>query len=70
MRTILVTGGEGDGYGIGSDESYSVLEVAKMLNDDIEMLPERKGNRMTGQVVTDKTKELGWSPLHSLEKYI
>ena len=62
--------GEGDGYGIGSDESYSVLEVAKMFNSEIELLPERKGNRMSGDVITDKTKELGWSPLHSLEKYI
>jgi UDP-glucose 4-epimerase len=62
--------GEGDGYGIGSDESYSVLEVAKMLNGEIEMLPERKGNRMTGDVVTDKTKELGWNPSYSLEEYI
>ena len=62
--------GEGDGYGIGSDKSYSILEVAKMFNSEIELLPERKGNRMSGDVITDKTKELGWSPLHSLEKYI
>jgi 4-hydroxy 2-oxovalerate aldolase len=26
------------------------------------MLPERKGNRMTANVMTDKTKALGWSP--------
>ena len=62
--------GEGDGYGIASDKSYSILEVAKMFNSEIELLPERKGNRMSGDVITDKTKELGWSPLHSLEKYI
>ena len=62
--------GEGYGYGIGSDKSYSILEVAKMFNSEIELLPERKGNRMSGDVITDKTKELGWSPLHSLEKYI
>ena len=62
--------GEGDGYGIGSDKSYSILEVAKMFNSEIELLPERKCNRMSGDVITDKTKELGWSPLHSLEKYI
>ena len=62
--------GNGDGFGIGSDESYSVLEVVKMLNGNIEMLPERKGNRMTGEVVTNKTKGLGWKPSHSLEEYI
>ena len=51
--------GQGDGYGIGCDKPYSVLEVAEMFDTDIEMLPERNGNRMTGEVVTDKTKELG-----------
>ena len=62
--------GNGDGYGIGSDESFSVLEVAKMFNGEIEMLPERKGNRMTGEVVTEKTKALGWKPKHNLKTYI
>ena len=62
--------GSGDGYGIGSDESFSVLEVAKMFNGEIEMLPERKGNRMTGEVVTEKTKALGWKPKHNLKTYI
>ena len=62
--------GNGDGYGIGSDESFSVLEVAKMFNGEIEMLPERKGNRMTGEVVTEKTKALGWNPKHNLKTYI
>ena len=62
--------GNGDGYGIGSDESFSVLEVAKMFKGEIEMLPERKGNRMTGEVVTEKTKALGWKPKHDLKTYI
>ncbi len=62
--------GQGDGYGIGCDKSYSVLEVAEMFDTDIEMLPERNGNRMTGQVITDKTKELGWNAKHNLKDYI
>ena len=67
---LIGENGEGDGYGIGSDQSYSVLDIAKMLNGEIKMLPERKGNRMTGDVITDKTKELGWKPSHNLESYI
>lgn len=62
--------GQGDGYGIGCDKPYSVLEVAEMFDTDIEMLPERNGNRMTGKVVTDKTKALGWNAKHSLKDYI
>jgi len=62
--------GYGDEFGIGSDESFSILEVAKMFDTEIEMLPERPGNRMTSDVVTDKTKKLGWMPKHSLSAYI
>ena len=62
--------GQGDGYGIGCDKSYSVLEVAEMFGGEIEMLPERPGNRMSGEVVTEKTKALGWKAQHSLKDYI
>jgi len=62
--------GYGDEFGIGSPESFSILEVAKMFGGTIEMLPERKGNRMTADVVTDKTEALGWSPKRQLEDYI
>jgi UDP-glucose 4-epimerase len=62
--------GYGDEFGIGSPESFSILEVAKMFGGQIEMLPERKGNRMTADVVTDKTAALGWSPKRTLHDYI
>ena len=62
--------GQGDGYGIGCDKSYSILEVAKMFGGEIEMLPERPGNRMSGEVITEKTKALGWKAKHSLKDYI
>ena len=38
--------GYGDEFGIGSEESFSILEVAKLFDGKIEMLPERRGNRM------------------------
>lgn len=62
--------GYGDEFGIGCPDAYSILEVAKLFGGEIEMLPERKGNRMTAEVVTDKTKALGWSPKRSLVDYI
>ena len=52
--------GEGDNYGIGCSESFSVLEVANMFGSEIIMLPERKGNRMDAELVCEKTKNLGW----------
>jgi len=62
--------GYGDDFGIGSPESYSILEIAQMFGTEIEMLPERKGNRMTADVVTSKTEGLGWKPKFSIRDYI
>lgn len=62
--------GYGDEFGIGSPESFSIIEVAKLFNGPIEMLPERKGNRMTADVITTKTKALGWSSKRKLNHYI
>ncbi|NVK74852.1 MAG: NAD-dependent epimerase/dehydratase family protein [Oceanospirillaceae bacterium] len=62
--------GYGDEFGIGSEEGFSVLDVANMFGGHVEMLPERKGNRMTADVVTDKTKALGWTAKRTLLDYI
>ena len=63
--------GYGDDYGIGSPESYTILEIANMFqNAKIEMLPERAGNRMTAEVKTEKTIALGWLPRYSVIDYI
>jgi len=62
--------GYGDEFGIGSSEAFTVLEVAEMFGGEIRMLPERKGNRMTADVMTDKTQALGWSPKRNLADYI
>lgn len=72
--------GYGDEFGIGSNEAYSIIEVAEMfLNMNIKeaikkrkiiMLPERRGNRMNAEVVTDKTRFLGWKPKKHLKDWI
>ena len=62
--------GYGDEFGIGSPEAYSIKEIAQMFGGEIQMLPERKGNRMTADVVTDKTEALGWKPTKSIKNYI
>jgi UDP-glucose 4-epimerase len=62
--------GKGDGYGIGSDAAYSVLDVAQLFEGEVLMMPERKGNRMLGGVQNEKTKALGWQIKHNLKEYI
>jgi len=72
--------GYGDEFGIGSGEAYTILEVAQMFcampideaidSGKVIMLPTRRGNRMSAEVVTEKTKALGWEPKRRLEDYI
>ena len=62
--------GYGDEFGIGSGEAFSIVEVAKMYGGEIQMLPERKGNRMTADVISAKTEALGWKAKRKLIDYI
>jgi len=62
--------GEGDGFGIGSDEKYTILDLVEMLGANALFTPVKDGNRMDAHLVTDKTKQLGWEPKNSLPDYI
>ncbi len=62
--------GEGDGYCIGSENTYSILEIAKFFGARIKMLPKKKGDRLSSTIDLSKMKELGWSAKHNIEDYI
>ncbi|MDB5225303.1 MAG: ADP-L-glycero-D-manno-heptose-6-epimerase [Candidatus Adlerbacteria bacterium] len=62
--------GEGDEFGLGAAEPYSVLEVAELFGDPIEMMPEAQGNRMDAALDTTKSRALGWSQKRFLRDYI
>ena len=57
-------------FQIGASESYSVMEVAEMFGGKIEMLPERKGNRMDSTIDTSAIRALGWEQKNFLKDYI
>ena len=68
---LLVTkNGNGDNYGIGSEDLYSINEVAKMFGGEIEYLPERRGNRESSELMSDKIVDLGWKSKKNLRDYI
>lgn len=67
---IVSERGQGDGYGIGCETAYDVLSVAKAFGGPIEMVPGRRGNRMSAPVHSDKTKALGWEAKYNLLDYI
>ena len=60
----------GDDFGIGAKANYSILDIAKMFSKEIEMLPERAGNRMSSFMDTKKTEELGWDTEKELVEHI
>ena len=72
VEGLLLVGekGKGDEYGIGSPETYTVMEIAEMFGGEIQMLPERKGNRMWAEVITEKTEALGWKAKRHISQWI
>ncbi len=82
VNGLIVVGkeGYGDEFGIGSNEAFSIIETAEIFlgmnqKEAIEagkiiMLPERRGNRMSAEVITSKTQSLGWKATYSLKEYI
>jgi UDP-glucose 4-epimerase len=72
ISALILVGekGYGDEFGIGSPEPYTINDIAKLFGGEIKILPERKGNRMNAEVLSDKTIELGWYPKKNLKDYI
>ncbi len=72
VEGLLLVGekGEGDEFGLGDEREYAVLDVAKLFNTQIEVSPERAGNRMQSAIDTTKSRALGWSVKKGLEEYI
>lgn len=67
---LIILSGQGDGYGIGAYESYSVLEVAKMFGLNTILQKEKPGNRKNARLEIDKTTNLGWRQCYQLDQYI
>ncbi len=73
VQGLLLVGekGEGDGYGLGAGEEYSILDIAKFFGGTIETLPPRAGNRMTASIDLSRSRdELGWRAEKSIKKHI
>ncbi len=72
VRGLILVGekGSGDGYGLGAQEEYSILDIAKLFGGAIEMLPERAGNRMGSTIDLSRSQELGWKAEKSIKEYI
>jgi len=72
VEGIVLVGekGEGDNFGIGTDETFALREVAAMFGGEIEMLSATQSTRGTAAVDSTKTRALGWAPTRHLPDYI
>jgi len=56
---------------LSSDKDYKIIDVAKMFTDNIEYIPERKGERYNAVTVPNDTKIiLNWEIKNDLKTYI
>jgi UDP-glucose 4-epimerase len=62
--------GKGDGYCIGTEKVYSILEIAEMFGGEIKILPEKKGDRKFSKINLIKIKDLGWESKFDVKDYI
>ena len=67
---LVAENGNGDNYCIGNPKTYTILDIAKFFGGEIEMLPERKGNRLTADLDIKKLSNLGWKPKVDLIDYL
>lgn len=67
---LAASRGNGDGYGIGADEAYSIVEICRAFGCEPNFTEESRANRMTGYLMTKKIKELGWVQEHNLLLHI
>lgn len=67
---LVADKGHGDHYGIGSNESYSILKLAQIVGVDYEFVEDKPSNRKNCDLITHKTLQLGWFPTRSLQNYI
>jgi UDP-glucose 4-epimerase len=73
VRGLILVGekGEGDDYGLGAEEGFNILDIAKMFESEIIMLPERKGNRMGSSVDISRSRnELNWQAERKIKDHI
>lgn len=62
--------GEGDDYGIASDDTYTTREVAELFGGPIVELPARPTSRSHSDADTTKVRALGWTQRYHLRDYI
>ncbi len=72
VNALVLVGekGNGDEYGIASEDKYSTTDIATLFGGEIEMMPPRRTSRPSAVVNAEKTKALGWKQRYTLSDYV
>ena len=72
VEGLLLVGTKGDGeeFGLGCPDVYSILELAHLFGGEIKMIPSRRGNRMDSVLDVTKSHAIGWESKKKLPDYI
>lgn len=72
VEGLLLVGeqGRGDGYCIGTEKTYSIMDIARMWGGDVVMAPAKKGDRNMSKIHLEKMDSLGWSAKKDVADYI
>jgi len=62
--------GNGDGYTLGNDKAYSILEIAEAFGGPIEMVENYSGRAGSGEAPDKARNELGWKTTVDVMDYI
>ena len=63
--------GFGEIYNVGTNTNYSILEIAKMISNNIEYIPARLGEAKEVLASYQKiNKKFGWEPKQNLHDWI
>lgn len=62
--------GRGDGYLLGAGQEHRIIDIARMFGGQVEMVPQRRGERVRGRANESKAHDLGWKPTRQLAEYI
>ncbi len=58
-------------YLLGTGKTHTIIEIAKLFNKKIKMIPKRQGERFSScKIKNDSYKILGYKPKIKIEKYI
>ena len=67
---IIMNKGSKEEYWLGTGNNYSIIEVANMFSDNIQMIPPRLGDRNNTEINLSSVLKLGWKAKVDLGDYI